>query len=80
MTEKDTITKVAVHVPPNYTYIKRIVFYDKERVLADTNPAFMGEANYSFEIGANERLVGIELDHDKGMWFTGITFIKWKID
>lgn len=62
--------------------IKRIAFYCgnmKIVVLNDLATAAHVGRWEKFEIGPNERLMGFEILHVGGVFFYGISFLKWTL-
>ncbi len=82
------ITKVEVIIREYEVDIIRINFYSGQETLAkvgwsddDYLKRWVGRVE-SFEIAADERLIGAELYHNEyseGEYFTGVTWIKMKV-
>jgi hypothetical protein len=62
----------------NENYIWKISFHDKDGLFLELGPTTANGRRVTFELAANERLVGFELDHGANH-LLGITFVKWTI-
>ena len=72
------IVKVEVILWDTYR-IGQIIFYGKNGMLVKLGlDQDATGAKETFLIGDNERLIGCELDHGKGM-LMGVTWLKWTI-
>ena len=81
--DHDIITKVEVFYDdnPETLYIEGIRFYHDNKMLVSTckNHSQRPCHTKTFLIGANERLIGCELDIGSDDFLYGITFINWTI-
>ena len=85
------ITKIVIIVENSESLIDQIKFFSGEEVLCtvgydDDFVQHYGGRVESFEIAADEQLIGCELDHgtkydgDEDDFIRGITWLKWKIN
>ena len=85
------ITKIVTTVHWNEVDIAQIKFWSAQELLCtvgypDDGKEPWGGRVVSFEIAADEQLIGCELEHGnqdyrgKGDYFKGVTWLKWKIN
>jgi len=60
-------------------YITRVQFYsaDGKELCKMSSDDYLGREE-TFDIGADEELLGCEMHHDKEDWIYGITWLKWR--
>ena len=62
----------------NEEYIRTLSFFDEAGLFLELGPMIENGRKETFELTANERLIGFELDHGSND-LVGITFVKWTI-
>ena len=77
--ESTIIRKIEVFFHSNENFIQKLSFYDEVGLcFLELGLLTANGRKETFELTANERLIGFELDHGSSH-LLGITFIKWTI-
>ncbi len=76
--ESTTIRKIEVVFHSNENFIWKMSFYNETGLFLELGVLTANGRKETFDLAANERLIGFELDHGSNN-LIGITFLKWTI-